>query len=179
MNLVIDPLSWALLSMLGMVGGNVIAAGTHIGKTKLFGVSAISLVHFPRIILVLPIIQQIRFDLPYSSVVVTVLALLTIYCWLPLVRVSWATKPDTEEALATNGVYGLVRHPRYLGSILFHLALSVHFGSVIGVMLTPLWVVAFYLHSIIEELSLEQEYGDLYKKYKSKVKSRIIPWVPV
>ncbi len=54
---------------------------------------------------------------------------------------------------------------------------SLVFGSVIGVALTPLWLLVCWLLTFVEEERLVTEYGEEYKRYRQKVPSRIIPGV--
>lgn len=173
-----DPFFWAMLSLLGMLGGNTIADRAKVGSFKYYGVAVITLVLAPRFIIALPFVEQQRLEIPYQFVA-GLIAMLAAFClWLPLYKIMWATSPDKKEQLITSGVYAIIRHPGYLGDILFVLGWSILFGSLVGIALTPLWLAAFYLHALIEENSLESEYGQLYSAYKSKVRSRVIPGVP-
>ena len=178
MNLLLDPMFWALISMLGMVGSNTIADRSEVGAFKYYGIAVIALVLAPRFIIPLPFIEQQRFEISNQLIVGFIPIIAAVFLWLPLYKIVWATSPDEKEHLVTSGVYGIVRHPGYLGDILFILGWSVLFGSVAGIMLTPLWVVAFYLHSLIEENSLVAEHGQLYSSYKLRVRSRVLPGVP-
>jgi protein-S-isoprenylcysteine O-methyltransferase Ste14 len=45
------------------------------------------------------------------------------------------------EPLRTDGLYSVVRHPLMLCDVFWPLGLSLIFGSIIGVPLTPLWLL--------------------------------------
>ncbi len=78
--------------------------------------------------------------------------------------------------LVTDGVYGLVRHPIYLGDILWPIGLSILFGAVCSLTLTPIWIL-FYLYTIDREKeALIKIDGDRYLEYKRRVK-KLIPYV--
>jgi len=81
--------------------------------------------------------------------------------------------------LKTDGVYAIVRNPIYLSDILFTLGFAVMFRSMIGIALVPGWWLAFLLLVLVEETSLERVLGQRYIDYKLRVKSRIIPGLPV
>ncbi len=69
----------------------------------------------------------------------------------------------------TKGVFAFVRHPIYLGSILFYLGLICMTLSVIS---AGVWIVIilFYRHiSLYEEKILLQRFGKEYEDYRKKV----------
>src|SRR6185295_20204244 len=97
----------------------------------------------------------------------------------PLLRIRPLTQPDQAETLRTSGVYELVRHPGYLANTLWGLGWAIVFGSTIGVLLTPVWAAIFWLHALIEEEALQREHGRCYQEYMTRVRSRLIPGLPL
>jgi protein-S-isoprenylcysteine O-methyltransferase Ste14 len=89
------------------------------------------------------------------------------------------TAPDESMVLRTTGIYGIVRNPIYLADLLSALGLAVTFRSIIGVALVPVWWAGFMFVILIEEGSLERVLGQPYLDYKQRVKSRIIPGLPI
>jgi methanethiol S-methyltransferase len=83
--------------------------------------------------------------------------------------------PTVRDTLQDGGVYGLVRHPLYLGW------LFCVFGDtdMTADRLTFAVATTFYLWLAIpwEERSLEREFPSAYERYKQKVKWRVIPYV--
>ena len=72
-------------------------------------------------------------------------------------------------ALVDSGIYAIIRHPQYLGFILFVLALvlmSQHWLSIISGVTGS---VLFYLDVRKEEQSDFEKFGDDYKRYMQKV----------
>lgn len=90
----------------------------------------------------------------------------------PMVRI----QTERNQHVVSTGVYGIVRHPMYLGAILMFLGLPVMLGSMYGVFIGMLLSFIFILRIFGEEKMLETEL-DGYKEYKQKVKYRLIPFV--
>jgi protein-S-isoprenylcysteine O-methyltransferase Ste14 len=75
----------------------------------------------------------------------------------------------TEPEVIQTGVFRIVRHPIYLGALLFYLAAIV---STLSIASAVFWVgiLTFYIYiSRFEEQILIEEFGDDYLKYKKKV----------
>jgi protein-S-isoprenylcysteine O-methyltransferase Ste14 len=174
-----NPFFWAFLAMFGAVAGNAIQGSPVVGRNAVFGFVAVATVTFGRVVLVLPFVSQPRFGegsaLPIlgGSIILLSLALMA-----PLLRIKPLTRPDAVETLHTRGVFGLVRHPGYLANTLWGLGWAIAFGSTIGVLLTPAWAAAFWLHALIEEEALKRAYGAAYEEYMSRVRCRLIPGIP-
>ncbi len=83
---------------------------------------------------------------------------------------------DTNETgLATGGVFARVRHPMYLGTHLFYLALAIGTLSLASIVL---WIVAFAFYNVLanyEEKKLEERFGEEFLEYKVKVRK----WLPL
>ena len=79
-------------------------------------------------------------------------------------------------ALVTSGVYGVIRHPSYLGLLINSLGWSLAFRSGVGVILTLLLIPPLIARIHAEENLLRGEFGDEYKTYCSQT-SRLIPGV--
>ncbi len=175
MEILRDPFLWALVSMAAIAPGDAIVSNV-LPRSRLLGLFVVSSFMLGRMILVLPYCPQPRFELsglhlPLGAAVMSAgMAFL-----LPVFRVHWTTGPDESESLRTTGVYGFVRHPGYLGNVLLGLGWALVFRSTIGVALTVVWWLAFVLHAMIEEASLERTYGTAYLNYKARVRGRLLP----
>jgi protein-S-isoprenylcysteine O-methyltransferase Ste14 len=81
----------------------------------------------------------------------------------------------TDEELQSRGAYGLVRHPIYLGWVL------VVFGTahMTGDRLAFAVLTTTYLLLAMpwEERSLERQFGPAYRRYKERVRWKIIPYL--
>jgi protein-S-isoprenylcysteine O-methyltransferase Ste14 len=77
-------------------------------------------------------------------------------------------------ALVTNGLYGVIRHPSYLGLLLGALGWALAFRSGVGVLLAVLLIppVIARIHS--EEALLREQFGAQYDGYRSRT-SRLVP----
>lgn len=74
------------------------------------------------------------------------------------------------------GMYGIVRHPMYLVTILLFLSIPLILGSVISFFIFLVYPVIIVMRIINEEKVLEKELNG-YKEYKRKVKYRLIPFI--
>ena len=64
-----------------------------------------------------------------------------------------------------------------LCDILWPLGWSLIYASLIGVLLTPLWLLIIWVLTNVEEEALVQEYGDAYRAFQAKV-PRLFPRLP-
>ena len=175
-----NPFFWAGISLFGLLGANT-SVNTRFGKKyRLFGRLSGLLFTLGRVIMVLPFVSQPRlYESIYFVITGVVLGVASIIFIIP----GWINQPliaPVEKlGFKTKGLYRIVRHPFYLGEILFSLGLAIFFRSIIGIAFTPIWWVALQLHIIHEEESLEKEFGPFYLEYKNRVKGRIIPLPPI
>jgi len=77
-------------------------------------------------------------------------------------------------ALVTSGVYGLVRHPSYLGLLVNLLGWAICFRSGVGVLLTALAIVPVIARIRSEEALLHAQFGGEYEAYRART-FRLIP----
>ena len=76
--------------------------------------------------------------------------------------------------LVTSGVYGVIRHPSYLGLMISSLGWGLAFRSVIGVLLAALLVPPLLVRINVEERLLHSQFGAEYEAYRART-SRLIP----
>ena len=76
--------------------------------------------------------------------------------------------------LVTSGVYGVIRHPSYLGLLLNSLGWAFAFRSGVGVLLTVLLIPPLAVRIRAEERLLRTQFGDEYDVYRRRI-SRLIP----
>jgi protein-S-isoprenylcysteine O-methyltransferase Ste14 len=83
---------------------------------------------------------------------------------------------ERRQTVVSHGPYAIVRHPMYLGVILFTLASGAALGSWIAeLVLLPL-IAIFVRRTLVEERMLHQEL-DGYSDYAKRVRFRVIPGV--
>jgi protein-S-isoprenylcysteine O-methyltransferase Ste14 len=76
--------------------------------------------------------------------------------------------------LVTGGVYGVIRHPSYLGLLVNSLGWGLAFRSGVGVLLTALLIPPLIARIRAEERLLRAQFGDEYEAYCART-SRLIP----
>ena len=69
--------------------------------------------------------------------------------------------------LITKGIYSKIRHPMYLGFILWLIAAPIFFGSVFSFILSLLFIGNVLFWRYLEELELDKRFPE-YKVYKTK-----------
>jgi protein-S-isoprenylcysteine O-methyltransferase Ste14 len=78
--------------------------------------------------------------------------------------------------LVTSGVYGVIRHPSYLGLLVNSLGWALAFRSGVGVLLTALTIPPLVARMRAEETLLRTQFGGEYDAYRRRT-SRLIPGV--
>jgi protein-S-isoprenylcysteine O-methyltransferase Ste14 len=81
---------------------------------------------------------------------------------------------STQSRVLDSGVYSWVRHPMYLGVLLFCLGFLVVSFSIVSL---SVWIVFFFLYdrmTAYEEEDLIQLFGDEYREYQQRVSK----WIP-
>jgi protein-S-isoprenylcysteine O-methyltransferase Ste14 len=83
-----------------------------------------------------------------------------------------AIQPD--HRLVTDGVYGIVRHPSYLGLLVNSLGWALTFRAGVGILLTGLMLVPLFARIRSEEALLHAQFGREYADYCART-ARLIP----
>jgi len=78
--------------------------------------------------------------------------------------------------LVTTGIYGLIRHPSYLGLVLNSLGWTLAFRSTVGVILLALTLVPLIARIRSEERLLKSEFGAEYDAYRART-WRLLPGI--
>ena len=76
--------------------------------------------------------------------------------------------------LVTGGIYGVIRHPSYLGLLVNSLGWAFAFRSGVGVLLTALLIPPLLARIRAEERLLRAQFGEEYAMYRART-SRLIP----
>ena len=74
------------------------------------------------------------------------------------------------------GLYGVVRHPMYMSTLLLFLAMPLVLGSVISFVIMLFYIPIIAKRIRNEEKVLEEGLAG-YAEYKKKVKKRMIPFI--
>ncbi len=76
--------------------------------------------------------------------------------------------------LVTSGVYGVIRHPSYLGLLVNSLGWVLAFRSGVGLLITALIIPPLVARIRSEETLLRSQFGAEYDAYRART-SRLIP----
>ncbi|CAD0264300.1 Isoprenylcysteine carboxyl methyltransferase [Pseudomonas veronii] len=102
-------------------------------------------------------------EMMLGGVFIVVGLALLIRGWVQVYRTS------LEGQLATQGVYGVVRHPQYTGIMLAVFGQVIHWPTVITLLLFPLIVWAYVRLAKREESALTERFGEEYQTYRQRV----------
>jgi protein-S-isoprenylcysteine O-methyltransferase Ste14 len=83
---------------------------------------------------------------------------------------------DRGHAVAAKGPYHYVRHPAYVGAILFELAISILLASWWALIASGLCAILFILRTALEDRTLQAELTG-YVDYARKARYRLLPGV--
>jgi len=89
-------------------------------------------------------------------------------------RFSGLVAIQPSHALVTDGVYGVIRHPSYLGLVVNALGWALTFRSGVGVLLTALAIPPLLARMNAEERLLGTQFGEEYEAYRRRT-ARLIP----
>ncbi len=81
---------------------------------------------------------------------------------------------ERDQVVIDTGLYGRIRHPLYLGYILFLTGLGLWLGSVASVLVMPVIVAPIFARILIEEENLQEKLPG-YSEYMTQVPYRLLP----
>lgn len=71
--------------------------------------------------------------------------------------------------LVDKGPYAIVRHPQYLGGILFTISITLWTQLLVSLFLSIIIIVLTYQWTYVEDKSLIDKFGEDYKRYKERI----------
>jgi protein-S-isoprenylcysteine O-methyltransferase Ste14 len=83
---------------------------------------------------------------------------------------------DREHKVITSGPYKLIRHPGYLGGIVWAMGVPMILGSIYGFIPSIVGIIIFIIRTGLEDKTLLNELEG-YAEYSKKVKYRLIPGI--
>ena len=89
---------------------------------------------------------------------------------------SRTVKVEEGQTVISTGLYGIVRHPMYLASVLMFLSIPLVMGSWYALIPFAFYPVLMVVRILDEEKLLTAELAG-YEEYKGKVKYRMIPFI--
>ena len=83
---------------------------------------------------------------------------------------------EAGQRLVSNGLYGFVRHPMYVGNLILMVGIPLALGSYWGLLFVIPGVVVLVVRIVDEERVLEQQLTG-YREYTQNVHYRLVPYV--
>jgi len=83
---------------------------------------------------------------------------------------------DRQHTVVTEGPYNYVRHPGYLGYIIFTLATPIALGTFWGLVFSGIIGVLLIIRTVLEDATLKKELPG-YAEYTENVKYKLIPFL--
>lgn len=80
-----------------------------------------------------------------------------------------ALAPHGTTVVVDTGIYGIIRHPMWLGMAIWSIALVLVFQSILSIVLSAVGVVCFRMGAIKEDEFNIKEFGGAYREYMKKV----------
>lgn len=115
--------------------------------------------------------------IPYIA---AILFLLSYVMWGIVLKqnsyLSRTIKVVENQKVVDTGLYGIVRHPMYMATLLMFLSMPLILGSLVSFFVFLMYPILIGIRAVNEEKLLEKELKG-YKEYKQKVKYRIIPFI--
>ena len=116
----------------------------------------------------------------FVSIIGSILFIIAYLLYAEVLRentyLSRTIKVEKNQKVIDTGLYGIVRHPMYMATLILFLAMPLVLGSIISFV-----VFLIYPFIIIKRLKSEEEFLEKelngYKEYKEKVKYRLIPFI--
>jgi protein-S-isoprenylcysteine O-methyltransferase Ste14 len=81
---------------------------------------------------------------------------------------------EDEQPLVSTGLYGLVRHPMYSGTLIMMIGTPLALGSLWGMLAVALTLPVLAARILDEEKMLNEELGG-YREYTTQVRYRLVP----
>ena len=106
--------------------------------------------------------------------------LLAYIMWAEVLRentyLARTIKVEEGQTVIDKGLYGIIRHPMYLATVILFLSMPLVLGSLISFFVFLMYPVLIIFRIIYEEKLLEKELVG-YIDYKKKVKYRLFPFI--
>lgn len=100
---------------------------------------------------------------------VMTLSLTLIAIGMTLLAIGWAQVFGARHELMSGGIYGVVRHPQYLGLMLVILAFNIQWPTLLTLLMAPVLIVAYVRQARREDAELTARFGEAFSRYAARV----------
>ncbi len=107
--------------------------------------------------------------LAWGVYLVMVVSVALITLGVGLVAIGWAQVFRDRHQLVTTGLYGIVRHPQYLGLMLIVIAFNVQWPTILTLAMAPVLIVMYVRQARREDEALVVKFGELFSRYAAQV----------
>jgi len=122
---------------------------------------------------------QVALPLQIAAIVVTALGY-AVVLWAMAANAFFSAtvriQKERGHTVATGGPYRFVRHPGYVGALLYTLAVPIMLGSWWALIPSALSALAYVVRTALEDRTLHGEL-DGYREYAQRVRYRLLPGV--
>lgn len=102
------------------------------------------------------------------SIVMFLSTVLIVLGFILLAR-GWKKVYRGGSLLVTDGLYGRLRHPQYVGLILLVVAFLIMWPTILTILFAPFLIGRYVLLAREEDRELEKEFGDDFRRYRERV----------
>ena len=118
-------------------------------------------------------------DFAIAGIVLFIIGSISIH-WAMIVNTHFETtvriQKDRDQKVITTGPYRIVRHPGYVGAILWAVSTPLIIGSAYGLIPAAIAVLLLVIRTWLEDKTLHSELNG-YAEYAKRVKYRLVPWL--
>ena len=146
----------------------------------------------PILALILPVLMLLiagldkRFQWSNMDSLISILAILPMLVGIAITYSAMASNPffsshvriqnERNHQVITRGPYRFIRHPGYLGAMLYNLATPFLLASLWALPIAVLFIIVFIFRTSLEDMTLKREL-DGYQEYCAQTPYRLIPFV--
>ena len=109
------------------------------------------------------------FGIKFSLLATSFIAGIVSIFGMLLIMFGWKEIYRSKNDLVTDGVYGFIRHPQYLGILLITTSWLFAWPTLITAVMWPILLFAYYRLAKKEEKEMEKKFGEKYIEYKKRV----------
>ena len=107
--------------------------------------------------------------LQWAIYLVMTLSMILIAAGVIIVTLGWRRVYLGRGMLITDGIYGFIRHPQYLGFFLVILGFLIQWPTVLTLAMAPILLIMYRRLARREERQMIEQFGAAYESYRARV----------